>query len=201
MFDCDRTWHLTWACYGTRLPGDARGFVGRVRERRHGDAPSPRRSHNRLRTEFDRDMPALERAAKSRMREAAARLTTPLAADLAEQFAETADHRGWQLLAAAVMADHVHLLVGVRGDPEPETLLRDFKAYGSRRLNRSAGKRRWWGDGGSTLKKADRNAVLEAAKYVRDQEWPLASHIEPDVAAAVSTWERERESPVNRTEG
>ena len=201
MFDRDRTWHLTWTCYGARLPGDARGFVGRVRERRHDEAPAARRSHNRLRTEFDRDMPGLERAAKSRMRETAARLTVPLAVELVEQFAETADHRGWRILAAAVMANHVHLLVGVRGDPDPETLLRDFKAYGSRRLNRLAGKRRWWADGGSTLKKADRNALLEAAKYVRDQEWPLAVRADAEVAAAVSAWERERESLVSRTEG
>ena len=28
----DRHWLITWTCYGTWLPGDARGFVGNVRE-------------------------------------------------------------------------------------------------------------------------------------------------------------------------
>ena len=201
MFGCDRIWHLTWTCYGTRLPGDARGFVGRVRERRGDDMPAPRLSHNRPRTEFDGDMPGLERAARSLMRELPARLTARVAAELVEQFVETARFRGWRLLAAAVMADHVHLLVGVCGDPDPETLLRDFKAYGSRRLNRTGGRRRWWTDGGSTLKKINRDATLGAARYVRDQEWPLALRIDAEVAAAVTAWEKERELASGCTEG
>jgi hypothetical protein len=32
----DRVWMITWTTYGTRLPGDARGFVSNVR-----DGPGP----------------------------------------------------------------------------------------------------------------------------------------------------------------
>ena len=48
------------------------------------------------------------------------------------------------------MANHVHVVVGVPGDPEPERLLADFKAWGTRRLNRGWGRREhWWTQGGS----------------------------------------------------
>ena len=203
MFDRDRVWHLTWTCYGSRLPGDGRGFVGRVRERRADDSPAPRRSHNRVGTEIDRAMPGLERSARAKMTEVPARLSATHAAALVEQFGETASFRGWRLLAVAVMADHVHLVVGVTGDPDPESLLRDFKAYGSRRLNGIGGRRRWWTDGGSTRKKADRDAALGAVRYVHDQEWPLAVSVEAAAAAEVAAWEEERDSSNDRdrTEG
>ena len=91
------------------------------------------------------------------------------------------------------MADHVHLLVGVAGDPDPDTLLRDFKAYGSRTLNRRFGRRRWWADSGSTRKKSTAEEVLVAAKYVRDQPFPLAVRLAAEVSAAVREWDATRE--------
>ncbi len=33
------------------------------------------------------------------------------------------------------MANHVHIVVGVLNDPDPDTILRDFKSYASRKLN------------------------------------------------------------------
>jgi REP element-mobilizing transposase RayT len=36
---------------------------------------------------------------------------------LIEQFQETASYRGWSLLAAAIMFNHVHWVVTVPGDP------------------------------------------------------------------------------------
>ena len=38
---------------------------------------------------------------------------------LLAQFQETADYRGWLLIASAIMASHVHIVVGVPGDPDP----------------------------------------------------------------------------------
>ena len=46
----------------------------------------------------------------------------------------------WELLGVAVMAQHIHLVVGVGGDPDPEKIIGDFKSYGSRALNRRWGK-------------------------------------------------------------
>ena len=189
MFGHDRIWHLTWACYGARLPGDERGFVGRVRERREGEIAGYRRVHNRLRTEFDAAKPELQRAARELMTHPPTRLPPAAAPPLLNQFAETAAVRGWRCLAAAVMADHVHLLVGVAADPDPDTLLRDFKSYGSRTLNRRFGPRRWWADGGSTRKKATPDEILAAARYVRDQPFALRVRMALEVAEAVRAWE------------
>ena len=118
------------------------------------------------------------------MRDPPAKLFAPHAERLAVQFAETAGYRGWRLLAGAVMALHVHLLVGAEGDPDPHGMLRDFKAYGSRALNRD-GKQRWWTEGGSTRKLGDPAAVREGAKYVRDQEAPLRVWLDPAVAQII----------------
>ncbi|MGC1272772.1 MAG: hypothetical protein WBC44_03630 [Planctomycetaceae bacterium] len=74
------------------------------------------------------------------------------------------------------MACHVHLVVGVPGDPDPETLLRDFKSYGSRALTRRWQKPAsgtWWTESGSKRKKEGAAALRSAIEYVRDQPNPL----------------------------
>ena len=42
-------------------------------------------------------------------------------------------HRGWNLLAAHVPSNHVHIVV--EADVPPEKAMNDFKAYASRALN------------------------------------------------------------------
>jgi REP element-mobilizing transposase RayT len=101
---------------------------------------------------------------------------------LANQFHETASYRNWELQALAIMCSHIHIVVGVPGDPDPATLLKSFKSYGSRRLNEhdvkpSSGT--WWTESGSRRKLPDRNAVANAVAYVRDQESPLWIWIHP----------------------
>jgi REP element-mobilizing transposase RayT len=59
---------------------------------------------------------------------------------LLDQFRETATIRKWPLQAAAIICNHFHLIVTVADDPDPEKILADFKAYGSRRLNQRYGK-------------------------------------------------------------
>ena len=56
------------------------------------------------------------------------------------QLRETAAYRGWELLAASIMANHFHLVVAVADDAEPRKVLADFKAYGTRALNRAFGR-------------------------------------------------------------
>jgi REP element-mobilizing transposase RayT len=72
------------------------------------------------------------------------------------------------------MANHVHLVVGVPGDPDPARLLQAFKAYASRALNRDAGgERRWWTESGSRRILRGSDAVVAAVRYVMGQEYPL----------------------------
>lgn len=54
--------------------------------------------------------------------------------------------------AASIMFNHCHLVVEAPPEVGKFVLLRDFKSYGSRRLNRFFGRRAsgtWWTDGGS----------------------------------------------------
>jgi REP element-mobilizing transposase RayT len=174
----DRFWLLTWTTYGTWLPGDDRGFVSNVR-----DGAGPEVRHNDPGTPYDRGVPGLVRASREALKCAPLLLTAEQGEALLSQFRETAGHRGWALLAAAVMANHVHVVLGVPGDPEPSDLLRDFKSYGSRPLNRLWGKPpsgTWWTEGGSRRKLPDRGAVFNAVRYVRDQYKPLVVWLNTD---------------------
>ena len=121
----DRYWLLTWTTYGTWLPGDERGFVGAVRQNSDGTQAT----HNQPGTEYDRERPHLEGFAKATQKLPTSRLTREQAAAVCKQIQATAAIRQWKLFAIAVMANHVHLVVGGPGDPEPNTLLRDFKSY------------------------------------------------------------------------
>ncbi len=177
----DRYWLLTWTTYGTWLPGDGRGFVSEVRDE-HGEKVL----HNAPATPCDSDLPPLQAYAAAIMTEDAVLLERAPAEALAEQLRETAGHRGWRLLALAVMANHVHVLVGVPGDPDPEKLLGDFKAWATRRLNSGWGRRKhWWTQSGSRRRKTTAAALREAVVYVRDQPYALVVWLDPEARAWV----------------
>ena len=181
----DRYWLLTWTTYGSWLPGDFRGFVSEV----HDDF-GHKVIHNVPGTACDADMPALRAYAASIMTEETVLLDLPQAQAVAEQLRETATHRGWQLLALAVMANHIHIVVGVRGDPDPETLLGGFKAWATRRLNDGWGKRaHWWTESGSRRKKAGADGIRAAVMYVRDQPNALVMWLDPRAVEAIARWE------------
>lgn len=74
------------------------------------------------------------------------------------------------------MPNHVHLVLGVTGDPDPATLLRDFKSYGSRTLNRRFGapaSGTWWTEQGSKRKIWDARHLDAVLRYVRTQAGAL----------------------------
>jgi len=175
----DRHWLLSWTTYGAWLPGDRRGFVSEVRD------DGVKALHNTPHTPCDADMPALQAYAASIMTAGAVRLDVAQARAVAEQLRETAAHRGWRLLALAVMANHVHVMVGVLGDPDPEKLLGDFKAWATRRLNAGWGRReRWWTQSGSRRPKRTAESVRRAVEYVRDQPYALVVWLDPASGAA-----------------
>lgn len=87
------------------------------------------------------------------------------------------DFREFALGAGAVMADHVHVVVGVPGDPDPSDLLRILKAYASRALTAERGKPAsgtWWTQSGSNRRLRGETHVQAAIEYVRRQSRPLA---------------------------
>jgi REP element-mobilizing transposase RayT len=165
-----RTWLLTSTTYGTWLPGDPRGSVTSVRDVRPGEAGREVRFEHDLPGEpWEDAVPGLQRAAMEAMAGPPIYLDLAQAEALLAQFQETARHREWTLLAVAVMANHVHLVVEVPGDPNPGKVLGDFKAYGSRTLSGRFGRPpadTWWTAEGSKRKLKDERAVADAVHYV-----------------------------------
>jgi len=89
------------------------------------------------------------------------------------------------MLAVAVMRTHIHVALGVNGDPDPATLLRDLKSYGSRALNRMDGRPvsgTWWTESGSRRRLRDERAVVAAVEYVKHQPSPLLIWSEQETA-------------------
>jgi REP element-mobilizing transposase RayT len=169
----ERYWLLTWRTYDTWLPGDERGFVDPI-----VDDAGKRVIHNVPGTPLDSDNPRLRGYAERIMKGAPVYLTAKQAAPLLEQLQETAAHRGWELLAVAILANHVHLVVGVAGDPDPADLLRDFKSYGSRRLNQLGKKPlngSWWAESGSRRVLKTELSLRAAIRYVLEQEHALVT--------------------------
>jgi REP element-mobilizing transposase RayT len=181
----DRYWLLTWTTYATWLPGDRRGFVSEVREE------GSKVIHNTPGTACDADLPGLRAHAASIQSEETVLLDLPQAQAVAEQIRETATRRGWRILALAVMPNHVHVVVGAPGDPDPEKLLGDFKAWASRKLNQGWGPRRhWWTQSGSKRRKATPEAIRDAVVYVRDQPNALVVWLPDAVVARLAALEK-----------
>ncbi len=165
------TWLLTWTTYGTRLPGDSRGFVSGLRNENREVV-----IHNQPGTPVDANVPALERYARSIMTQSAVWLTSEQANTVAKQFRETATFREWRLFAIAVMANHVHMVVEVPDSVPSAKLLTDFKAYSTRKLNDTftrGTKHKWWTERGSTRALRQPGAVTAAIEYVKKQHSPL----------------------------
>jgi REP element-mobilizing transposase RayT len=168
-----RVWFLTWTTHGTWSPGDARGFVSPKFE---GDFPERRNNEpGQFYHEGRRD---LRRIAENKLVGDPVRLTRAQAEAVRRQFEETASYRGWQLLAGAIMANHVHLVVGVPGDPEPSGLFGDFESYASRALNLRdrvflKPKPRWWTEQGSKRKITDWDNLENVLRHVREHAYAL----------------------------
>jgi REP element-mobilizing transposase RayT len=175
---CDRHWLLTWTTYGTWLPGDERGFVSPVPQER-----GKRILHNVRGSQYDQDIPRLRKESRRLLKGPPVFLQLPHAEVLLAQFQETSAHRFWTPIAVAVMRAHIHVFVGVPGDPDPEDLLRDFKAYGSRALNRQFSRPKsgtWWTESGSKRVKRTEDSMVKAVRYVAGQENPLLVWVHPD---------------------
>ena len=166
----DRYWLLTNTCCGNWLPGDRRGFVGRVWDHRPEDVPEkPRVTHDLPGIPYDEDFPGLETTSRSLLKGSPVQLAFAHAEQLLGQFRETAGYRGWELCAISIMFNHFYIVVGVPGDPNPGTVLGDFKSWGTRSLSRQFGKPAsgtWWTERGSKRKLPDERAIALAVQYV-----------------------------------
>ena len=92
-------------------------------------------------------------------------------------------HRGWNLLAAHVRSNHVHVIV--EAGIQPERIMNEFKSYDSRALNQLPSEgpgRKRWARHGSTRWLWNDEDVRHAIRYVIDEQGePMALFVADDL--------------------
>jgi REP element-mobilizing transposase RayT len=146
---------LTWTTYGSWLPGDLRGWV------EQGVSGI--------------QLPDVERKCQAII----CMTDDAVVLDAAQrEIVETTirDHcaiRNWQLHAVNVRTNHVHVVASA--GVKPEEVMRQFKAWCSRRLSDHSGlgadvtkqgRKRWWTEHGSTKWINDDEYLMNAIRYV-----------------------------------
>jgi hypothetical protein len=152
---------LTWATYGTWLPGDERGWT-----KLHRGPQLPN-----LRRELD---------AAAQMNETSVLLDKDQRRVVEQTIEAHCQIRGWTFYVANCRTNHVHVVLAA--NLHPDQLRSQIKAWSARRLNELARERgnlaegevrSWWGERGSRRFLNDEAALEGAILYVRDaQDWP-----------------------------
>jgi REP element-mobilizing transposase RayT len=115
------------------------------------------------------------------MNERPARLSAAEALCVAEALVEAARKRNWRILRAAVMANHVHVVICDCPD-DGSKVRRILKGTSQAKLSDKAGDNQsWWTRGGSDRYLHGDDAILAAMKYVADQKFKLAEIIDMQV--------------------
>jgi REP element-mobilizing transposase RayT len=144
---------LTFTCYGSHLPGDARGSFDHLRrgERRPIDANPGLEAYRRRST---RQAPYVLESAQAR-------------SVVRSAIVEVCAHRCWFLHALHVRTNHVHGIVDA--EVPFSRVFGDWKAYASRAL-RAAGQspsdRLFWTHGGSARRILSPQDLDRALRYV-----------------------------------
>ncbi|MBI4454522.1 MAG: transposase [Acidobacteria bacterium] len=129
-------YHITLACYGTRLFGDPSGSVDR--------------NHNLPRSPY---LPVCQNrvaAIRRRLQETPLLLTPEYRKSVLAALTEVCWYRGWIPLGLHVRTTHLHAVVHAL--VAPEKIMNDFKAYATRTLNQKHGllRHKNWARHGST---------------------------------------------------
>ena len=152
---------LTWTTYGTWLPGDGRGWVGKHDTGHQPPDPERQSVARGLMKESPVYLePAARRAAEAGIREVCLRY-------------------GWTLHAVQVQRSHAHAVVSA-GDVPPGRVLGVLKAAASKRLNLmdpSLHREHWWSKDGSKRYLNDENSLAAAITYTLEQDTSWQKHI------------------------
>ena len=130
--------------------------------------------------------PALHGYAQQRMNGPAVWLDRVHAETVLAEVQRTATFHGWNLLAIAIMANHVHLVIVAIEEISGSKLLQEFKSYGARALNRQFGKLTsgtWWTRSGSARFLTGPMAIESVVDYVKNQYRPLLVWVASEDAA------------------
>ena len=168
---------ITWTCYGTWLPGDRRGFVSNIR--RVDGKYDPK--HNLIGTPYTADHAPTREHAKAIQKFPTATLDRSLAHVVAQSLIESCAARNWRVLRAAIMWNHVHVVVCNCPDNGPE-VWRILKGVSQNAISQFLGKpRRSWSAGGSDRYLHGERAITTAVQYVANQPDILAEIIDMSI--------------------
>jgi REP element-mobilizing transposase RayT len=169
--------HITWTCYANWLPGDQRGYVSNTLSPEGGFETK----QNTPGTPYTADDSHTRECARQLQNWDKVRLTPELALRATEGMVKAAAARGWRILRASVMANHVHVVITDCPDDGP-LVRRILKGNAQAAMNEFHGKTmRWWTAGGSDRYKHDWEAIEAAVRYVADQEGILAEIVDTKV--------------------
>jgi len=157
MSDFPLAYLITWHTHGSWLHGDPRGSV----DRQHNQFGQPLLAPNRVQHQS-----ALARSKQPRVKLDATRRMA-----IREAMKEVAHHRGWDILAAHVRTNHVHIVITAQ--QTPERVLNDMKSWSTRKMiERQILQQgvRPWSRHGSTRYLWNERSVETACKYVRDAQ-------------------------------
>ena len=147
------TYLITFACYGCHLHGNESGSIDPA----HNVRRTPLLPADSERLAF-----ATERMMQPPYYMDRSRRDVVLSA-----MREVCAHRGWNLLAAHVRSNHVHVVI--EAEIPPERAMSDFKAYASRHLNQmdlDEPNRKRWARHGSTRWLREPQQISAAIEYV-----------------------------------
>jgi REP element-mobilizing transposase RayT len=147
---------ITFTCYGSHVHGVEAGFVDRIH-----NLPGSRT------LDADPNRAAVESEA---MKQAPYLLSERARTVVLQAIQGVCAHRKWNLLAAHVRTNHVHVVV--ESEAKPEKVMNDFKSYASRALNLVEAdiSRRRWAHHGSTRWLWKDQEVRDAIQYVIDEQ-------------------------------
>ena len=148
---------ITFAGYGCRLHGDESGSVDR--------------GHNLPGSRLVEADPKRVSAEQHLMDQPPYCMDRSRRETVLSALLERSSQRGWNVLAAHVRTNHVHIVV--EADARPERVMNDLKSYASRCLNRAEmdqpGRKRW-ARHGSTRWLWKPASVSAAIRYVVDEQ-------------------------------
>jgi REP element-mobilizing transposase RayT len=160
---------ISWTCYGTWLPGDARGYVSNTLLAEGGFE----HKENVPETPCTADDAYTLEHARALQKSDTVYLSPALALVAAQALVDAAGERGWHIVQGAIMANHVHVVVQNCPDDGP-AVRRILKGISQNALSRHVGKsQRWWTAGGSDRYKHDDAAICAAVNYVARQAYML----------------------------
>lgn len=156
------TYLITFCCYGSHLHGAPEGAVDR--------------SHNRYGSPFAKANPGLFAAEQRLMNQDPYELNACKRQVVLEGMVDRCVRNGWDLVAAHVRTNHVHIIV--EAEEAAEFVMTQLKCAASRRLNElgfDCPTRKRWARHGSTRRIIGRENVRLAILYVLEgQGEPMA---------------------------